>query len=132
MKVVVAYDGSSHSKKALSFLVNLMAEKGWEIHLVTVAREAPRTPEGVVIHDVSHAESIQEEASKVLPPGINVVRKVLESPDVAGAIVGYCEEVKCGIIVTGSRGLTGLRRVILGSVSSALVDKSKVPVLIVK
>jgi nucleotide-binding universal stress UspA family protein len=36
------------------------------------------------------------------------------------------------MIVTGSRGLSKIKRAILGSVSSELVAKSPVPVLVVK
>ncbi len=43
MKVVFAYDGSDHAKKALIFGTGLLGENA-EIHIVTVVREAPREP----------------------------------------------------------------------------------------
>ncbi|MEM3293340.1 MAG: universal stress protein, partial [Metallosphaera sp.] len=48
------------------------------------------------------------------------------------SIIDYCNKIECDLIVTGSRGLTGLKKVVLGSVSSSLVNKSSIPVLVVK
>nr|WP_256201967.1 universal stress protein [Sulfuracidifex metallicus] len=58
--------------------------------------------------------------------------KVLESNDVVGSIVEYCKQINCNLIVTGSRGLSGIKKAILGSVSSEIVSKSDVSVLVVK
>ncbi|TRM80385.1 universal stress protein, partial [Sulfolobus sp. D5] len=43
MKVVVAFDGSDRSKKALFFVIRLIKSDD-EIHLVTVIKEAPKSP----------------------------------------------------------------------------------------
>ncbi|MEM0165780.1 MAG: universal stress protein [Saccharolobus sp.] len=130
MKVVIAYDGSDNSKKAIFFALKLVKLED-EIHLITVVREAPRSPEQVIIQNEQKAMELQKEVIKELE-GYKIVPKILESNDVSDAIIQYCGNIRCDLIVTGSRGLTGLKKVILGSVSNALVSKSNVPVLVVK
>ncbi|QGA55538.1 universal stress protein [Sulfolobus sp. E5-1-F] len=130
MKVIIAYDGSDHAKKALFFALNLIKKED-EIHLVTVVKEAPRSAEQVIIQSEQKAKQMQDEVVNEFGD-YKIVQKILESNDVADAILQYCNNIGCGLIVTGSRGLTGIKKAILGSVSSALVSKSNVPVLVVK
>ncbi|MFP3260037.1 MAG: universal stress protein [Sulfolobus sp.] len=130
MKYVVAYDGSEHSKKAINFLLKI-AKKEDEIHIVTVVKEPPKSPEQKIIEERSKAEEEQKELMKILSE-YNVKPMIEESLDVPDAIIQYCTRINCDMIITGSRGLTGLKKVIIGSVSSAIVNKSPVPVLVVK
>ncbi len=60
MKVVVAYDGSDHAKNALFFALNLIKKED-EIHLVTIVKEAPRSPEQVIIQSEQRAKQMQDE-----------------------------------------------------------------------
>jgi nucleotide-binding universal stress UspA family protein len=130
MKVVLAYDGSDYSKKAVFFALRFLKKED-EIYLVTVVKEAPKSPEQVIIDSEEKAKRSIDEIKSELE-GYNVKEKILESNDVADSLIGYCKEIGCDLIVTGSRGLTGLKKVIIGSVSSALVSKSPYPVLVVK
>lgn len=130
MKVIIAYDGSEHSKKALFFALKLLRKED-EMHLVTVIREAPKSPEQKIIENETKAKEMLESVKPELE-GFKVNTKILESADVADAIIEYCKQIKCDMVITGSRGLTGLKKAILGSVSSALVSKADFPVLVVK
>ncbi|BFH72761.1 universal stress protein [Sulfurisphaera javensis] len=130
MKILIAYDGSDHSKKAVFFTLNFIKKED-EIYLVTVIKEAPKSPEQKIIQAREEAEQKQKEVLKDLE-GYKVTAEILESPDVSSALIEYCKKVNCNMIVTGSRGLTGLKKAILGSVSSELVSKSDIPVLVVK
>jgi len=130
MKIVLAYDGSDYSKKALLYALKLMKEKD-EIHVVTVVKEVPRSPEQVIVESETKAEKMLEEIKREIE-GYSVKTKILEGSDVASALVEYCKKIECNMIVTGTRGLTGVKKAILGSVSSALVNKSDVPVLVIK
>ncbi|MEM1626563.1 MAG: universal stress protein [Sulfolobaceae archaeon] len=130
MKIVLAYDGSPSSKKALEFLKNII-RKGDKIYILTIVKEIQRSPDHVIIESERKAKEIQREAMQLLE-GFDCYGIILESNDVASAIVEFCEKENCNLIVTGSRGLSALKKVILGSVSSEILSKSKVPVLIVK
>jgi len=51
---------------------------------------------------------------------------------VADEILKTADSSKADLIMMGSRGLTGFKELVLGSVSSAVVHRAKVPVLTVK
>lgn len=79
------------------------------------------------------ADSAERVKAQVDPAKVTVVGKVLESPSPAEAII---EEAHvggtCSLIVMGSRGLGGFRRLTMGSVSNGVVNGAHCPVLIVK
>ncbi|BCU69370.1 universal stress protein [Stygiolobus caldivivus] len=130
MRYVVAYDGSEHSRKAVMFLLKILKKED-EVHLVTVVKEPPKSPEQKIIEERSKAEEMQKEIQKDLSD-FSVKLNILESLDVPEAVIEYCEKVNCDVIVTGSRGLTGLKKIVMGSVSEAILNKSHVPVLIIR
>jgi nucleotide-binding universal stress UspA family protein len=130
MKIVLAYDGSDNSKKAVLFSLRFIKKED-EIHVVTVVKEAPKSPEQKIIESEERGSKILDEIKSEIE-GFDVKTKVLESTDVTDAIIEYCKEIGCDLIVTGSRGLTGIKKAIMGSVSSSLVSKSPYPVLVVK
>jgi len=50
----------------------------------------------------------------------------------AGAILKYAEENHIGLIVIGTRGYSGIKKVLLGSVALAVLTYSLCPVLVIK
>jgi len=77
MRLVLAYDGSENARKAVNFAVKVF-KAGDEFHLVTVVREAPRSPEQIVIDSESKAEDLLQEIEGELR-GFRVVKKILET-----------------------------------------------------
>jgi nucleotide-binding universal stress UspA family protein len=63
--------------------------------------------------------------------GLKISKKVVEGRP-QSEIVKEAEENSFDLIVMGSRGLNELEEIVLGSVSDAVVNRSKVPVFIVK
>lgn len=60
--------------------------------------------------------------------------EIIEDPfsRVAGAIVNYAENKNVDLIVIGTRGRSGLRRMLLGSVASGVLSYARCPVIIVR
>ena len=57
---------------------------------------------------------------------------VVKYTSVVKEIVSYAEKHKIDLIITGSRGMTGFKKMLLGSVASGVVTYAHCPVLIVK
>jgi nucleotide-binding universal stress UspA family protein len=60
------------------------------------------------------------------------VEFIVDPTSIIGAIVEYAERENIDLIVIGSRGLTGFRKLLLGSVASGVVTYAHCPVLVVK
>lgn len=135
--ILVAYDGSNLSKKALSKAVEIVQE--------TAARNEP-APKLEVLHivqDISYVmgtaitidpkitDKLVEEARQLVPENVNVTWTV-ERGQPADAILKLAGDIGADVIIMGSRGLGPIRELFLGSVSHNVVQNAKVPVLIVK
>jgi nucleotide-binding universal stress UspA family protein len=57
---------------------------------------------------------------------------IFNLPSVAESIINYTSEQKADLIVIGTRGRSGLKRLVLGSVASAVVAHASCPVLVVR
>jgi nucleotide-binding universal stress UspA family protein len=146
-KVLLATDGSREAELAARTAVDLANSTNSELHLVTVALG---NPDPIYhIHEASlryetyeeAVEAIKGEAQKVLDEQVKKVQEaggtVKEAHLRIGerrdqAIVHLAEELGAGLIVMGSRGLGGVRRALMGSVSSSVVRHAHCPVMIVR
>ncbi len=137
--IVVAYDGSSHAKRALDIAVDMASKYSSKLDIVEVVDSTVFSGAGVapipadVIESVyNKAKSDIEEAKKVaIQKGVNAEGIVLEG-DPANAILDYVSKNNADLIITGSRGLSTFKRMLLGSVSTRLVQEAKIPVIVVK
>jgi nucleotide-binding universal stress UspA family protein len=142
-KILLATDGSEHAELALWTAIDLANSTNSELHVVTVGREyhpAYEIPEhGKLLEEAlqalrQEAQSIlDEQVRKIEETGGTVAKAHLKlegRPD--QEIVRLSEEIGAGLIVMGSRGLGGLRRLLMGSVSDSVVRHAHCPVLVVR
>jgi nucleotide-binding universal stress UspA family protein len=147
--VVFADDGSPGARLAEGVLANWPMFAGLPVTVVSVAPDtfpyasalavAPMTYPGVVdqyadsvaackseaCHEAAHA------AGRLRSVGFSVA-DVMREGDPAHEIVAVAQEREAGLIVLGSRGQTGLRRLILGSVARNVLLHAPCSVLIVR
>lgn len=70
---------------------------------------------------------------KAMDKNVTVKTDVLiKVTSVVKEIVEYAEKQKIDLIITGSRGKTGFKKMLLGSVASGVVTYANCPVLVVK
>jgi nucleotide-binding universal stress UspA family protein len=86
-------------------------------------------------------EAVREDAQQVLDEQVQKLEEAGASVKEAHlrigerrdqAIVHLAEELGAGLIVMGSRGLGGVRRALMGSVSASVVHHAHCPVMIVR
>jgi nucleotide-binding universal stress UspA family protein len=63
---------------------------------------------------------------------VQIKTEVIASTNVAGGIVDYAEDKDVNLIVVGTRGKSGFKKVLLGSVAGDVVTYAHCPVLVVK
>lgn len=140
MKILLAADGSSYTKKALAFLVTHPELAGGEGEVVVVNVQ-PAVPPRVksMIGATAVQDYHRDEAEKVLKP----IEKFLSRHGLAFAsrwsvgnvgseIVKAAAKDKVQMIVMGTHGHGILGRAILGSVAQNVLTQVEIPVLLVK
>jgi nucleotide-binding universal stress UspA family protein len=139
-KVLVATGGSPWSDRAVQYAIGLV--KDYELDLVILHVIADTPPyfiaeSGVPMDQVLEGNEeagrriITEAAQWAAEAGV-VCETELAWGRAAEVICRVAQERECDLIVVGSRGLTGFKRLMLGSISNAVAAKAPCPVLVVK
>ena len=141
-RILVLVDGSDNSKRALEYAAYMAQVSKASVdllHVVTLGAEiASLTPvtSGYVPDQV--AKDLEEAGAMILKEasiGFAVGTRVkahLEIGVPTDVALEVCEENKIDLIVMGSRGLGFFKGLVLGSVSSYLVEHATCPVLVIK
>jgi nucleotide-binding universal stress UspA family protein len=137
-KILLAVDGSEEASAAARMAVELADLMDSELHVVHVGELTP------VYHPERHGylaryEELQEETRRLLDRQVDKVKSAggtvarahlrMGRPDEEIVVLG--EEIGAGLIVTGSRGLGGISRALMGSVSDSVVRHAHCPVMVV-
>lgn len=139
MKVVLAADGSPHTKKALGWvLANLTFNPGDELLVLHVQPPLPPRVRAAVGGETV-ASYYEDESRKVLAP-IERFLKKHELPFRAEWAIGQpAEEIvraarreKAALLVMGTHGRGLLGRALMGSVAQKVLAENKVPLLLVR
>jgi len=138
--ILVPYDGSEPSIDALNKAIWLASLS--PATKLTVANVLYMQP--VVVADMTffptqeyqnhmqqHANALLESVEEKLS-GLSDTNVVVLSGPPAPTLLNYAEAEDCDLIVMGSRGLSTIKELMLGSVSHNVVQSAKIPVLIVK
>ena len=140
-KILVPVDFSNESRRALEEAIEIAKAFGAEIRLLhCCVLDVPAvsqtygiaTPANYVfeLHEAA-SKRLMEWRSKVRAEGLNAEQTVsAQSPFVE--IPALADEIRADLIVMGTRGLSGLKHVLLGSVAERTIRSAKCPVLVVK
>ena len=139
-KVLVATGGSPWSDNAVKYAINMAKSYGLDLVILHVLTE---TPPYFIAEAGTSLDSLLEGSEEA---GRRIVEEAAEWAADAGVhyevdmvwgraadvICRVAQERDCDLIVVGSRGLTGFKRLMLGSISNAVAAKSHCPVMIIK
>ncbi len=142
-KVLLATDGSEEARLAAQTAADLAQRTGSELHLVHVG--------GVVTHGAGsgvqvgplpgvHQDELDSQAERLLgaevermkSSGIEVAQAHLRRGRADEEVIVLAEEMGADLIAVGSKGLGGVRRALMGSVSNSVVRHAHCPVLVVR
>jgi len=157
-KILVAIDGSEMSMRAAAYAIDIANIKGKEeenvqligltvIDLTNLSYSFFATASGY--YEAEKLEEKRKEAQQLLDKveklavkenntnnNVNIQFKseIIEDPisRVGSAIVDYAERENVDLIVIGSRGRSGFKKMLLGSTASGVVTYATCPVMVVK
>jgi len=134
-KILVATDGSKFSRIAVSKAIDFAAAYGGSLVVVSVVdvpaefyAEAPEAVEDMVRKAKEYTAAVRKQAEEA---GIKAETYVGEA-ETFEAIVKLARDEAVDMIVVGSHGRTGLRRLLMGSVTEKVIGHAACPVLVVK
>ena len=135
--VLVAVDGSKHSDAAFDVAVDIAQKYGSQLFVLHVFQGGTGTGT-LVSSDVEDAnrsigqQILNSYEAKVNERHLQNVRMLLQEGDAAQRIMETAREVKCGLLLMGSRGRGGFKELLLGSVSHKVTNHADYSVLVVK
>jgi len=148
-KILVPYDGSKYSIKALSRAMELAHNLDSEIFLFSVVHQSYISPPGILglTRTKSEKDTIKKWIKTIRTDTENMLKMAVKRCDengitasynisqgnVANEILNFAKKKNISLIVIGSQGLHGVEKLMtLGSVSRRVSEQAKCPVLLVK
>lgn len=145
-KVLFATDGSEPSGSAEELLAAWPIFENVPIHVVSIAHVTAPWHTGIAptmhaevtrayaadvdVARAEHARIVEESAARLRAAGRSIETSV-RAGDAAAQIIAAAEETAADLVVVGSRGRTGVSRMVLGSVARNVLHGSERSVLIV-
>ena len=137
--IVVGTDGSQAAEAAVERAADLARGSGARLHMVTAYPDVPSYRERIVSSAKRESIDLRDVAETVLARTVEkltdegiAVETHARDGDPAEAILEVALEQTADLIVVGDRGLTGIERFLLGSVSSKLSHHAPCSVMIVR
>ena len=144
-KILVATDGSTLSKKAVSSAVALAALTGASLVALKVVPRYPQSYfEGGLALQAAEVGRIEKQWADEGKAVVDEVKKMaelqgvktraltLKSDIVSDAIISAARKHKCDLIVMASHGRKGVKRLLLGSETHQVLTHSHIPVLVLR
>lgn len=141
MKILVCTDGSEQSLRAVRKTADIVSD--YKNAQVTVLHVEESISHPYEIPSVEHSpeghKRLEDEHKRVMAEAAKIFEEKNIKADVAlrqghpvSTILEMASKESFDLIVLGNRGLGGLKKLILGSVSNAVVQETDASVLIVK
>ncbi|ACP36639.1 UspA domain protein [Sulfolobus islandicus Y.G.57.14] len=137
-RILVGYDGSENAERALDFAIELASKFSARLFVVEVIDLTLFYNSGV-LPPLEATKSLEEKAKKDVKKAIEKAKSkgvdtegITLEGDPAHSILEFAKDNQVDVIVIGSRGLSKVQRIFLGSVSNKIVQESRIPVIVVK
>lgn len=139
-EILVPYDGSSFANRAFNRALDFAEAKNSRITVIIIIKEEYPPIIGFSKEKTKLMKAHQRNAEKQIErlrinakkQKIPFVSRIKRGNSIVKEIIGFTKTRKFDLIIMGSHGRTGFKKLMLGSVSSGVLNNSKTPVLIVK
>ena len=140
-RITVAVDGSEHANLALDMAIDLTRRYGAQLTVIAIAplqpvyiaANEPFVGTAVPVSDLPRYQKIVEEAvARAEAAGVSAVTGIAEDGVISDELLSFLDQHPTDLLVIGSRGLTAAKRLLLGSISTAMVTHAPCPVLVVR
>lgn len=146
-KILVPIDGSKYSFKAAEYAIDISTKYKSDLIFLSVVPSKIRYGDSSGIFGAirpTYFKKYKNEANKWFNQIMNKIEKdqlqikkiktdVITTPiSVVSAILEYAEKKDTDLIIVGTRGITGFKRLLLGSVASGIVTYAHCPVLVIR
>ena len=143
-KILVAIDGSQPSMEAAEYAIEMAKKDTAQLIALTVNRiplssYGLATPEGelkssqekeIILEYKERLANLEQIAKQ---HNVELKTEIINSQmSIDGTIVEYAESADVDLIIMGTRGRSGFKKLLLGSTASAVATYSPCPVMIVK
>jgi nucleotide-binding universal stress UspA family protein len=137
--ILVSYDFTDFGNIAFEKAIEIARKFDSKITLLTVVGSGGDTS-GM---SLSRAQEVQDKTEKQtikdlnkiknsMQDGVDVSVSIVHNSSTIDGILSFVEKNNIDLIVMGSHGRSGFKKLVLGSVAAAVIAKTKCPVLIVK
>ena len=146
-KIVVPIDGSKNSMDAADYAGKMAQKYGSQLSVMHVIN-IDQNLQLLGIYRLSYPDPIKKKIDEARADvqkwfneisrnaedrGISVKTDIVDSPlSVVSTIVNYADQEKADLIVIGTKGRSGISKMLLGSVASGVVSYASCPVLVLK
>jgi nucleotide-binding universal stress UspA family protein len=149
-KIMCAVDGSEHSFHAANYAVAMAKNFGAKLRLVHVIHNTGYTnPDDYGLYDLESEEEKKSEIQEIreetgdwferIKNSVGQERSLLTKIELVGtstsiesAIVNYAKRNLIEIIIIGATGRSGIKKLLVGGVTSAVINHAHCPVMVVK
>jgi nucleotide-binding universal stress UspA family protein len=121
-KILAGYDGSGHASRALHEAIELALALAAPLVILVVAEQ----------HDLNHARDLAEDAMKLARAHECAAAQMVVEGIPDDVILAKSEELDCSLIVVGAYGHGRIRQMILGSTTTQLIARTKIPLMLVR
>jgi nucleotide-binding universal stress UspA family protein len=136
--ILVPYDNSAYSNRAFVYALDLAKKYGANLSVISIMYSSSNPTE------IRHQTTVDDNKVKIMEKsymrlrdaakkfGIPIKTQMLMKTSIVENIISFVTVKKVNLIVMGTRGRDGPKRLMFGSVAMATSQKAPCPVMLVK
>jgi nucleotide-binding universal stress UspA family protein len=137
-KILMAIDKSGYKEKITSYSITLA--KALQAELTAIHVIETSSPPGLRDFEKEYESDLTRESQNLLDQaeilakksGLQIQKKLIKASSVPESIINYAENEDVDFIVIGTMGMTGIEKILMGSVANKIVTHAHCTVVAVR